>query len=108
MTIQPHWRNPWPSAVYVPLEELAALIADGSTSVRISDTEIVPYDADIFLVHVRQKGRRLDAYLLRPAKPNYFHIEAGVRYDHAGPRYFSYLVPERNWKRALDLIRKHG
>jgi hypothetical protein len=65
----PYWRNPWAKhAVYVPLIELARLIADGQTNIRLEDGEV-------------------------------------VRYDHAGPCYLAYVVPERNREKALERLK---
>ena len=103
----PYWKNPWAaSSVYVPLIELAKLIADGTDNILYNE-EIQPYTADLFLASCYRFGKRLDAYILKPPKkhPNAI-LEAGVRYAHAGPRYLSVHIPERNREKALELMRR--
>lgn len=101
----PHWDqyNPWrDKIVYVPLEELAEALADGS-QVRLADGNVVEYTPELMLEHWRQYGYELDAYLL-PGQALGFSI--GVRYGSHAPDYLS--LHARDQSKIEDLYARHA
>lgn len=95
-----HWDqyNPWRErVVYVPLEELADALADGS-SVQLPDGRVVEYTAELMLEHWRQNSYELDGYIL----PNGPHgLSVGVRFGSHGHEYLSLHV--RDWGKIQEL-----
>lgn len=90
--------NPWRErVVYVPLEELAEILADGRPA-RLSDGSTVELTAEVLLENWRQYGFELDGYLL-PGQPLGF--AAGVRFGSRGSDYLSLYVPDQS--KAEDL-----
>jgi len=99
-----HWDqyNPWrEKVVYVPLEELADALADGS-SIELQDGSIVEYTAELMLEHWRQNSYELDAYILPGQALGY---SVGVRYGSHGAEYLSLYV--RDQSRIEELYRRY-
>jgi hypothetical protein len=95
-----HWDqyNPWrDKIVYVPPEELAEALADGS-QVRLPDGSVVEYTAELMLEHWRQNSYEIDAYLL-PGQPLGFSV--GIRYGSHGSEYLSPYVRDQSKIEAL-------
>lgn len=85
---KPHWPNPWPDVVYVPIEELAECHA--GLGQRYGDVDGKSYilTKERVLEHWRRAGEKLDAYIL--PQPSGFH-SIGIRYGSEGPDYLSPL-----------------
>lgn len=99
-----HWDqyNPWrEKVVYVPLEELADALADGS-SIELQDGSIVEYTAELMLEHWRQNSYELDAYILPGQALGY---SVGVRYGSHGAEYLSLYV--RDQSRIEELYQRY-
>jgi hypothetical protein len=92
--------NPWrEKAVYVPLEELAEALADGST-VRLVDGSVVDYTAELMLEHWHRNSFNLDGYIL----PNdVLGYSVGVRYGSHQDEYLSLHARDRSKIEALYL-----
>lgn len=102
MTIKPHWPNPWPDVVYVPIEELALCSEGlGKDCTDIDGSRFV-LTADRVLEHWRQAGDKLDAYIL--PQPSGWH-DIGIRYGSKGHQYLS---PAGNRERVTALLRKYA
>ncbi|NTF17794.1 hypothetical protein G6L37_05225 [Agrobacterium rubi] len=109
-----HWDqyNPWRDRlVYVPIEELAEALADGS-SIRLQDGSVVEYTAELMLKHWRSNSYELDAYVLPDQAldayilPNQaFGHSVGIRYGSHGHEYLSPLV--RDQSRVDELYRRY-
>lgn len=99
-----HWDqyNPWrEKIVYVPLEELADALADGS-SIELQDGSIVEYTAELMLEHWRRNSYELDAYILPGQALGY---SVGVRYGSHGAEYLSLYV--RDQSRIEELYQRY-
>jgi hypothetical protein len=85
--------NPWRErAVYVPIEELAEALADGS-NVKLSDGTVAEYTAEFILEHCQQYSLNLDAYILPSDVLGY---SVGVRYGSHGPEYLSLYARDKS------------
>lgn len=90
--------NPWrEKIVYVPLEELAEALADGS-NIQLTDGSVVEYTPELMIEHWQQYSYNLDAYIL-PGQPLGFSM--GVRYGSHGPEYLSLHVRDQGKIEAL-------
>lgn len=99
-----HWDNynPWrEKLVYVPLEELAEALADGS-SIRLPDGSVVEYTAELMLEHWQRNSYCLDAYIL-PGQALGFSV--GVRYGSHGSEYLS--LHARDQSRIKELYERY-
>ena len=97
-----HWVNPWPEAIPVPLEELAACVAGGT--VRTVSGAVKDYTVPYVLEEWRRYGERLDGYLLVGGESG--HISVGVRFGADGPEYLSPYCQHKDI--ARDLVAKYG
>lgn len=101
--MQPHWHayNDWADrVVYVPIEELAEVVAGGTIQLR--DGSVVAKDADYLLDHWESFGEYLDAYVL----PNENHRNLlGIRYGAEGREYLS--LENRNPELVSELLEKY-
>lgn len=82
----PSWHddNPWAdSLVYVPLHELAALVADGTVGLADGTS------SEFLLGHWSRHGNVLDAYVLPGSG------QAGIRFGSAPEAYLSPHVRDR-------------
>lgn len=92
----PAWHddNPWAdSLVYVPLHELATLIAGGN--VGFADGTTPETSPDLLLGHWSRHGNALDAYVLPGSG------QAGIRFGSAPEAYLSPHVRDRAGFEAL-------
>lgn len=95
-----HWDqyNPWRELiVYVPIEELAEALADGS-SIRLGDGSVVEYTPELMLRQWQQYSYNLDAYIL-PRQELGFSV--GVRYGSHEGEYLSLHVRDQSKIEAL-------
>lgn len=94
--------NPWrEKAVYVPLEELAEALADGS-SIRLGDGSVVEYTAALMLENWHRYSYELDGYILPGPTLEY---SVGVRYGSHDNEYLSLHV--RDQSRIDDLYQRY-
>ncbi len=85
-----HEENPWvDSLVYVPLQELAALLSGGAYG---ASAEVTP---ESYLAHWSRHGNALDAYVLPGSG------QAGLRFGSAPEAYLSPHVRDRAGFEAL-------
>jgi hypothetical protein len=94
--------NPWrEKIVYVPAEELAEALADGST-IKLTDGSVVEYTPELMLEHWHQNSYNIDAYIL-PGQALGFSV--GVRYGSHGAEYLSLYV--RDQSKIEDLYARY-
>jgi hypothetical protein len=101
MTIKPHWPNPWPDVIYVPIEELAACYAALGQGCTDIDGSRFVWTVDRVLEHWSQAGDKLDAYIL--PQPSGWH-DIGIRYGSEGHQYLS---PGADRERVTALLKRY-
>lgn len=98
-----HWHdyNPWAErVVYVPIEELAEVLAGGQ--IQLVDGTVAENDKEQMLASWNRVGYSLDAYLL----PNQaFGFSAGIRYGSHDNEYLSLYV--RDQTLVWELYERH-
>jgi hypothetical protein len=96
---KPHWTNPWPDAVPVPLLELARCHSGlGKLCGNVDGQRSFILTVDHILSQWRQYGDKLDAYIL-PAPSGWHNI--GVRF---GNDESEYLSPAGDKERVAALL----
>jgi hypothetical protein len=98
-----HFKNPWPEAIPVPVQELVACCAGGTVS---TPNGVRSNDEAYLLERWRQFGEKLDGYLLIASSQDPTTLRVGVRYGPAGEQYLSPHCQNRQV--AMDLLQKYG
>lgn len=101
MKLVPHWSNPWPYAIYVPIEELAECYVGLDKLCGLPDGSSVRMTKDWILDHWRTAGEALDAYILPYSGGQHC---MGIRY---GSKPEQYLSPQGDKQKLTALIQKY-